>query len=66
LKGETVDKATSIIELLSGYETYSTAEEVNLSAVTDAPATTWGCAAASAAVSWMSGQVVSKTIDDGC
>lgn len=61
-----MEKATSIVELLSGYEAYSSVEEINLSAASDAPATTWGCAAVSASISWMSGQVVSKTIDDGC
>lgn len=60
------EKANNIEELLAGYETYSTAEDIDLSAVSDAPATTPGCAIVSASVSWMSGQVVSKTIDDGC
>ncbi|WFE30317.1 LxmA leader domain family RiPP [Solwaraspora sp. WMMD791] len=60
------DKANDIEELLAGYETYSTAEDIDVSAVSDAPATTWGCAAVTAGISWMSGQVVSKTIDDGC
>ncbi|MFF6774196.1 LxmA leader domain family RiPP [Streptomyces sp. NPDC012637] len=61
-----MEKATSVVELLSGYEAYASAEDINLSAASDAPATTWGCAAVSASISWMSGQVVSKTIDDGC
>jgi hypothetical protein len=56
----------NIEELLAGYETYSTAEDIDVSAVADAPATTPGCVIVSAGVSWMSGQVISKTIDDGC
>ncbi|MFG2678578.1 LxmA leader domain family RiPP [Streptomyces sp. NPDC048392] len=59
-----MEKADSIMELLSGYEAYSSVEEINLSAASDAPATTAYCAAAS--LSWLTGQAVSKTIDDGC
>ncbi len=58
-------KADSIMELLSGYEAYSSVEEINLSAASDAPATTPGCAV-SASISWISGQLISKTVDDGC
>ncbi|GGO18960.1 hypothetical protein JOD64_006081 [Micromonospora luteifusca] len=59
------DKASNIEELLAGYETYSTAEDIEVSAVSDAPATTPACAA-SAAVSFMASQIISKTVDDGC
>ncbi|MCZ0204761.1 LxmA leader domain family RiPP [Streptomyces achromogenes] len=60
-----MEKVDSIMELLSGYETYSTVEEINLSAASDAPATTLVCAA-TAGASWLTGQAVSKTYDEGC
>jgi hypothetical protein len=33
----------SIMELLSGYDTYSTVQEINLSAASEPPATTVAC-----------------------
>lgn len=59
-----MDKSTAIMELVSGYDEYAEVEELEQSAATDAPATTHYCAAA--ALTWLTGQAVSKTIDDGC
>ncbi|MGK4582157.1 LxmA leader domain family RiPP [Kitasatospora sp. HPMI-4] len=60
-----MEKSSAIMELMAGYEAYSTAEEIGLAAAVDAPATTPACAA-SAAVSWMTSQIVSKTVVTGC
>ncbi|MEU7665042.1 LxmA leader domain family RiPP [Streptomyces lincolnensis] len=38
----------SIMELVAGYETYMDADELDVTAVADAPATTWYCASAAA------------------
>ena len=59
-----MNKSESVLDLVAGYERYSSPEEISLSAATDAPATTHYCAAAG--LSWLSGQAISKTIDDGC
>ena len=63
-----MEKVENIMELLSGYESYSTAEEISLSAATDAPATTPVCvsAAATAGASWLTGLSIGKTVDGGC
>ena len=42
----------SIMELVAGYEPYMDASELDVTAVADAPATTWYCA--SPAVSFLS------------
>lgn len=57
-------KTNAIMDLVSGYQSYSSAEEIGVSAVTDAPATTAYCAAAT--VTWLTGLAVSKTVDNGC
>ncbi|WFE30316.1 hypothetical protein O7623_14500 [Solwaraspora sp. WMMD791] len=45
-------KTDDIVELVAGYETYlGDSEDLDVSAVADAPATTWYCA--SAAVSFL-------------
>lgn len=44
---ETTMDTASIMELVSGYDTYMTeASELDVTAGTDAPATTWYCVAA--------------------
>lgn len=57
-------KTNAIMDLVSGYESYSSAADIGVSAATDAPATTAYCAAAT--VTWLTGLAVSKTVDDGC
>lgn len=57
-------KTNAIMDLVSGYESYSSADQIGASAATDAPATTYYCAAAT--LSWLTGLAVSKTVDDGC
>lgn len=61
-----MQKSTAIMELLSGYEAYSNAEELNAVSSVDAPATTILCATVSAGASWISSQFVSKTFAAGC
>ncbi len=41
-----MSKTDSIMELVSGYETYMDASELDVNAVSDAPATTWYCVSA--------------------
>ncbi|MDQ1008509.1 hypothetical protein HW130_18300 [Streptomyces sp. PKU-EA00015] len=47
-----MNSTDSIMDLVAGYETYMDASELDVTAVADAPATTWYCA--SAAVSFLS------------
>lgn len=57
-----------VMQLVAGYETYSDALGIGESADSGAPATTPVCAsaAASAGISWMTGQFASKTYIEGC
>ncbi|MFQ6397858.1 hypothetical protein ACLMAJ_31015 [Nocardia sp. KC 131] len=57
-------KSLVITELLASYRTYSSAAELESPASTDAPATSAPCASAS--ISWVSGQLISETVDGGC
>ncbi|MCZ0204762.1 LxmA leader domain family RiPP [Streptomyces achromogenes] len=41
-----MNNTDSIMELVAGYETYMDASELDVNAVTDAPATTWYCVSA--------------------
>lgn len=41
-------------DLIAGYETYADAEELNVAASVDAPATTWACSALSFATGYFS------------
>ncbi|GAA0617532.1 LxmA leader domain family RiPP [Streptomyces crystallinus] len=60
-------KSTSIMELVAGYDAYTNAEELRISTVASAPASTPLCAAAaSAGVSWMAGQFSARTLSGGC
>ncbi|MGW2041355.1 LxmA leader domain family RiPP [Streptomyces virginiae] len=49
----------SIMALVAGYETYMDASDLDVTAVADAPATTWYCA--SAAVSFLSAATYEAT-----
>ncbi|HEX5540796.1 MAG TPA: LxmA leader domain family RiPP [Micromonospora sp.] len=60
-----MNKSDAIMELLGGYEAYSEAEELNVSAAMDAPATTLPCGAA-ATISWLASQFSARTISGGC
>jgi hypothetical protein len=45
-----MNKNETIMELVAGYDTYMDASELDVNAVSDAPATTWYCAAAGASL----------------
>ncbi|HEX5540797.1 MAG TPA: LxmA leader domain family RiPP [Micromonospora sp.] len=60
-----MNKSDAIMELLGGYEAYSQVEELNVSAATDAPATTLPCAGV-ASISWLASQFSARTISGGC
>ncbi|MFG2678579.1 hypothetical protein [Streptomyces sp. NPDC048392] len=49
----------NIMELVASYDTYMDASELDVNAVTDAPATTWYCAAVS--VSLLTGATYEAT-----
>ncbi|MFQ6397859.1 hypothetical protein ACLMAJ_31020 [Nocardia sp. KC 131] len=57
-------KSLAITELLASYQTYSSAAELESPTRTDAPATSAPCGAISA--SWVTGQLISETVDGGC
>ena len=59
-----MDKSSAIMDLVSGYETYSDVEELNTTAAADAPASTPACGAAT--VSFIASQFSVKTYNDGC
>ncbi|MBT2379168.1 LxmA leader domain family RiPP [Streptomyces cyaneofuscatus] len=60
-------KTTTIMELAAGYDAYTGAEELEVGATAEAPASTPLCAAAaSAGVSWMASQFSARTISGGC
>lgn len=55
-----INKSDNIMELVSSYETYLQADDdLGVSAVADAPATTWYCA--SAAVSFLTAATYEAT-----
>ncbi|PRW62044.1 LxmA leader domain family RiPP [Actinopolyspora mortivallis] len=69
-----MEKSAAIMELVSNYNTYADAGELNVTTASDAPATSPACAvsaAASAASSWYcvsaaSGASVSATAEANC
>ncbi|MEW2579344.1 LxmA leader domain family RiPP [Streptomyces syringium] len=59
-----MEKSEAIMDLMAGYDAYSSADELNTTAAADAPATTAPCGAAG--VSWLASQFTVKTYKDGC
>ncbi|MFE9170739.1 LxmA leader domain family RiPP [Streptomyces kebangsaanensis] len=60
-----MEKTTAIMELLAGYEAYSDARELNVTAAAEAPATSPACIA-SATASFVASQFSAKTVAGGC
>ncbi|GGY21957.1 LxmA leader domain family RiPP [Streptomyces djakartensis] len=63
-----MDKSVAIMELVSNYDAYADVEELNISAATDAPATTPVCAAtaSSAPCAAAASAVSAVTYHKGC
>ncbi|MFI8939259.1 LxmA leader domain family RiPP [Streptomyces syringium] len=59
-----MEKSEAIIDLMAGYDAYSSADELNTTAAAEAPASTPACAAAT--MSWLGSQLTVKTYKDGC
>lgn len=59
-----MDQSKAVMDLVSGYETYSDVEELNTTAAADAPATSAPCGAVG--VSWLGSQFTVKTYNEGC
>ncbi|PRW62043.1 LxmA leader domain family RiPP [Actinopolyspora mortivallis] len=60
-----MEKTSAIMELVAGYEAYSQADELNVTAATDAPATSPACIASFSA-SAVSSRTTVDTYNNGC
>ncbi|MFD7414023.1 hypothetical protein [Kitasatospora purpeofusca] len=66
-----MQKSTAIMELVAGYDTFATAADLEITAISDAPATTPACVITGAAIggagaSWLATNVATATYKKGC